>query len=323
MHDLGTLAYPSSSDSYGEAINASGQVVGYDGSSGIRAFIYTGTPGVNSGMKSFGNWGSKALGINATADVVGVTRTQLGTDHAFLYSSVPGQDSSMADLGTLGGSRSQGSGINDNKEVVGYSLITGDTAAHAFLYTGTPGVDGTMVDLGTLGGPSSFANAINAGGQIAGSSGTNAGTTDAFLYTGTPGVDGHMADLGALGGSGSSGRAINSTGQVVGVSNVSGGGSHAFLYTGTPGLDGHMIDLDAWLDASDPIEGAKWTLTEAAGISDTGLITGTGYYDDGPGGLSDGDRAFLLDASGLVPEPGSLALLGLSSVMLLRRRARC
>ena len=45
-------------------------------------------------------------------------------------------------------------------------------------------------------------------------------------------------------------------------------------------------------------------------------------YNDGPGGLSDGTRAFLLDASALVPEPGSLALLGLAAPVLLRRRPR-
>ena len=35
-------------------------------------------------------------------------------------------------------------------------------------------------------------------------------------------------------------------------------------------------------------------------LTDTGLITGQGDYNDGHGGLSDGTRAFLLDASALV-----------------------
>ena len=77
-----------------------------------------------------------------------------------------------------------------------------------------------------------------------------------------------------------------------------------------------MIDLDAWLDANNPTEGAKWTLIRARGLTDTGLITGDGYYNDGPGGLSDGTRAFLLDASSLVvPEPSSFVLLGIGAAL--------
>jgi hypothetical protein len=85
-----------------------------------------------------------------------------------------------------------------------------------------------------------------------------------------------------------------------------------------------MIDLDAWLDATNPTEGAKWTLTEALGLTDGGLITGDGTYNYGPGGLTDGTRAFLLDASALlpVPEPMSLSLLTLVGATLLLRRPR-
>jgi hypothetical protein len=80
-----------------------------------------------------------------------------------------------------------------------------------------------------------------------------------------------------------------------------------------------MIDLDAWLDANDPVEGAKWTLTAARGITDTGLITGYGDYNDG---VTSATRAFVLDASALVPEPGSLSLLGLGTMALPGRRGR-
>jgi hypothetical protein len=82
-----------------------------------------------------------------------------------------------------------------------------------------------------------------------------------------------------------------------------------------------MIDLDAGLDANNPAEGAKWTLFDARGVSDTGWVTGTGVYDpDGTGGVEVSQRAFLLEASSLVPEPSGLALLGAGASSVLRRR---
>ena len=72
-----------------------------------------------------------------------------------------------------------------------------------------------------------------------------------------------------------------------------------------------MIDLEKWLNTMNPAAVRKWTLSFAYGINDSGLITGKGWYDDGPGGLSDGNRAYILDIRGLVsvPEPPSCMLL--------------
>ena len=113
-----------------------------------------------------------------------------------------------------------------------------------------------------------------------------------------------MADLGTLGGTYSAARGINARGQVVGESytypdTIGNIHFHAFLYTGTPGVDGHMIDLDDWLDANNPAEGAHWDLISAAGVTDTGLITGFGVYDYDDGRVLN-PAAFLLDASALV-----------------------
>jgi probable HAF family extracellular repeat protein len=89
----------------------------------------------------------------------------------------------VEDLGTLGGSRSWASAINDSGQVVGYSYLAGDQNNHAFLYK-----DGKMTDLGTLGGTSSEAKGINKSGQVVGSSVNSSGERRAFIYDSTNGM---------------------------------------------------------------------------------------------------------------------------------------
>jgi probable HAF family extracellular repeat protein len=291
-----------------------------------HAFLYTGTPGSGGHMIDLGSLAGYSFGwgINASGQVVGETG---GGSGAFLYTGIPGTGGHMIDLGDLGGMGSRALAINASGQITGYSVLADMSTEDAFLYTGTPGVDGHMVDLGNLGGTYSEGVAINASGQIAGTSGTGAFYTpdEAFLYTGTPGSGGHMTGLGFLQGvpdGHSYAKGINDFGQVVGYSVVNLDElDHAFLYTGTPGVDGHMLDLDTWLHANNPAGAANWTLTSAVGINDSGWITGVGNYNDGPGGLPDGPRAYLLDASSLIPEPAMafpLATL-LCAVVSLRR----
>ena len=120
-------------------------------------------------------------------------------------------DWTITDLGTLGGTSSYASGINNRGQVVGASALAGDVSHHAFLYT-----NGGMYDLGTLGGASSSASGINAQGQVAGTSRLN-GTLEShgFIYSA-----GKLQSIGALVSgvrSSSDARALNNRGQVVGV----------------------------------------------------------------------------------------------------------
>ena len=89
----------------------------------------------------------------------------------------------VEDLGTLGGSRSWASAINDSGQVVGYSYLAGDQNKHAFLYK-----DAKMTDLGTLGGTSSVAKGINKSGQVVGWSDNSSGQRHAFLYDSANGM---------------------------------------------------------------------------------------------------------------------------------------
>ncbi|MGB8932358.1 MAG: hypothetical protein WCC48_14030 [Anaeromyxobacteraceae bacterium] len=69
------------------------------------------------------------------------------------------------ELGTLGGSWSDATALNDSGQVVGTSAISSDAEQHAFSWTQAGG----MVDLGVpVGGVGSFARDVNANGQIVG-----------------------------------------------------------------------------------------------------------------------------------------------------------
>ena len=176
-----------------------------------------------------------------------------------LLSAAKGQPGyTITDLGTLGGSFSQATAINNPGQIVGSSVNVGNP--HAFLYSG-----GHMFDLGTLGGSESTAHGINNRGQIVGESLTSGdAVTHAFLYSG-----GQMRDLGTLGGSYSQAFAINDPGQIVGLSSLVIGPkkpSHAFLYSG-----GQMQDLNNLLPSN-----SGWIVTQAVSINDAGQIACSG-----------------------------------------------
>jgi probable HAF family extracellular repeat protein len=89
----------------------------------------------------------------------------------------------MVDLGTLGGTPSYASAVNDAGQVVGTSYIP-SRAFHAFSWTQADG----MVDLGTLGGNSSQAYAENANGEIVGYAYTAHNAMHATLWPVAPGA---------------------------------------------------------------------------------------------------------------------------------------
>ena len=347
--DLGALLGPDRFFNVATGINASNQIAGWtmdqndpnQDPSGVAEVYSNGIATTLPNLPAPYNYITTASAINNRGQVVGYGGTTFYflpypfAEHAFLYSG-----GSMTDLGTLGGSYSAASGINDNGEIVGESSISNTgSAVHAFLYS-----KGVMTDLGTFGGQSSTAAGINNQGVVVGNARTADGFVQAFSYS-----DGIMTDLGDLGGSDSEATAINDEGEIVGSSafDSSNSGSHPFLYE-----NGKMIDLgtlggtnsealaindlgqivgysdtptqqDAFLyndgtlldlnDLIDPVSG--WDLLEAEGINDSGEIAATGGNINSPGQVD----ALLLTP---LPEPSSTLLLLVAIVSSLTARRR-
>lgn len=95
--------------------------------------------------------------------------------HAFVWTAATG----LKDIGTLGGSSSFATAINNDGTVVGYSYLADNVNYHAFIWTPTGG----MVDLGTLGGCCSQAGGINSSGHVIGNSYDASGNRVAFFWS--------------------------------------------------------------------------------------------------------------------------------------------
>lgn len=286
------------------AINDAGQMVGQQGShwhgsiGNLRATFGELPAGVCPQWPDTPSCASWDSAINNAGQVAGVQMMGFPTPqqfngpntgfHAFLYSG-----GTSTDLGTLGGTISYSTGINQQGDVSGYSTTAGDAITHATLYTG-----GSLRDLGTLGGNRSQANAVNDCRQVVGYS-TTAGeaATDAFVYRG-----GALIDLGV-----GQANAINDSGQIAGADpsgaflTGSGGsartriGGGAAVALNNPGQalvndgggflwDGALLlDVNAIIDPADPLK-PQVTLTGVVAINNVGQIVASGTTTADVGG---------------------------------------
>jgi probable HAF family extracellular repeat protein len=222
----------------------------------------------------------------------------------------PGVTYSLVDLGTLGGSRSAASCINNSGQVVGVAHTgPGLTTQHAFLWTAEDG----MIDLGVLtsdGSGDSVGNYVNDLGQVVGLSLADPlpddeeeeppPTTHAFLWTPQEG----MVDL-APDTRDSRAYAINNFGEVVGCVQDE-AGQHAVLWEVDFDEDGMVADVTA-IDL-----GLELSPDRGMDINDAGQVVGTSGW-----------LGFLLQPDGTIiwlypvpggPDSGANALTSLDSM---------
>jgi hypothetical protein len=183
-----------------------------------------------------------------------------------------------------------------------------------------------VTELGDIGtDPSGFtynyANAINSAGTIAGQSrkydaaGQDSGNRAVKWVDGGPAVtELQQLEFNAAGAANSYVNDIDSAGFIV--------GSAVRYSEPNPMLrsravlwypDGHIVDLNSLV----PPGAGWWILLRACAISDTGWISGIGYFDpDGPARpVARYQRLFLMQ----IPEPATLILLGLAAATVRQR----
>jgi probable HAF family extracellular repeat protein len=290
--NLGAL--PGGNESYTNAVNSAGQLIGassndipdpfslYGWGTETRAVLWR-----NGTMQDLGTLGgpdAAALNLNERGQISGYSYTNstpnsstgVPTAEPFLW-----ERGEMKSLGGLGGTYGYTIALNNSGQAAGISNLVGDLAFHPFLWS-----NGTLTDLGTFGGTMGNPNYMNDAGEVVGQANYPGDVIHhAFLWK-----DGVLRDLGTLDKC-STAYGINSKDQVVGASGDCGIGVHAFLWE-----KGKMMDLTKLIPPG--VE-----LVEAIGINDRGEIACEGRIT-GPSGADSGAITGVQHAFLLIPESG-------------------
>jgi probable HAF family extracellular repeat protein len=262
-------------------INDAGVVAGYSSALGGATVWQNGSA---TGLSSPYGLASGATAINNGGQVAGWVRYGTGS---YDFNVAVWQNGTMTEIARVGTDRNRVLDISDSGQIVGY-------AGHAFLWD-----NGVMTNLGASYAGSTAAFAVNASGQIVGQTEYSSLSPDRWWY-GQPLLwsGGVMTYLPVPTNGHGTAKDINDLGEIVGA--ASGSGAYGAAYW----KDGQMYDLN---DLAIMPLGTNWVLEQAVGINNLGQIIANDEFG----------HAFLLTPT---PEPATLLLLALGSLLLARRR---
>ena len=208
------------------AINESNQIVGRGGVSG--AWVWQNGVITRLGLLP-GHTSAQAEDINASGLIVGTSWNGSVLRGVLWTPKVGGGYNAPFDLGTLGGTSSEATAINDGGVIAGDSKVPGNLVSHAVFWDASRQIH----DIHTVQGGESFAIGISSLGEVVGQ--WNGPTNQqAFKYTPSTG----MARFAGIGGPQGVAIDVNSSGTFVGWSEPSAGQPlHATLWAGSTVTD--------------------------------------------------------------------------------------